>query len=121
MENLTLESLPKAFTKLIFEVSELKRLILELSIERPTETNCWLNLNELCDYLPDKPSKATVYSWVQKGLIPFHKGIGQRRLKFSKPEIDSWINSGRVKTKFELDLEAEEHLNKRISKKQNSP
>ena len=69
MENLTLETLPKAITQLSHEVSEIKRLLLERSNEKP-ETTSWFDLTELCNYLPDKPAKPTVYGWVQSGLIP---------------------------------------------------
>jgi len=49
-EGLTLETLPKAFTHLTNEVSEIKRLLLEKSNEQPTETDRWFDLNELCQY-----------------------------------------------------------------------
>ena len=57
MENLTLETLPKAFTQLTNEVGEIKRLLLAKSNEQPTETDRWFDLTELCNYHPDKPSK----------------------------------------------------------------
>ena len=69
-EGLTLETLPKAFAFLTNEVSEIKRLLLEKSNEQPTEADRWFDLNELCNYLPDKPAKATAYGWVHNGLIP---------------------------------------------------
>ena len=49
-EGLTLETLPKAFTRLTNEVCEIKRLLLEKSNEQPTETVRWFDLNELCKY-----------------------------------------------------------------------
>ena len=49
-EGLTLETLPKAFTHLTNEVSEIKRLLLEKSNEQPTEPDRWFDLNELCQY-----------------------------------------------------------------------
>lgn len=59
-EALSLETLPKAVSFLTVEVSEIKRLILEKSNEQRTEADRWFDLNELCNYHPDKPSKATV-------------------------------------------------------------
>ena len=54
----------------------------------------WLNINELCEYLPDKPSINTIYKWVSKNRIPFHKIPGHKRLRFLKEEIDHFIESG---------------------------
>ena len=60
--------------------------------EQPTETDRWFNLNELCEYHPDKPSKSTVYGWVNSGLIPVHKNGSYSR--FLKSEIDNWLRQG---------------------------
>jgi excisionase family DNA binding protein len=111
MEHLTLETLPKAFTHLTNEVSEIKRLLLEKSNEQPTETVRWFDLNELCNYHPDKPSKPTVYGWVNSGIIPVHKG--GKKLRFLKSEIDNWLKQGRKKTVAEIEAEAETYLNKK--------
>jgi len=111
MENLTLETLPKAFTSLTNEVSEIKRLLLEKRTEQPTEMDRWFDLTELCNYHPDKPSKPTVYGWVNAGIIPVHKG--GKKLRFLKSEIDSWLKQGRKKTLAETASEAEAYLNKK--------
>ena len=108
MDNLTLETLPKAFTHLTNEVSEIKRLLLEKSNEKQTETDRWFDLNELCIYHPDKPSKPTVYGWVNAGIIPVHKG--GKKLRFLKSEIDNWLRQGRKKTLAETASEAESYL-----------
>jgi len=110
-EGLTLETLPKAFTHLTNEVSEIKRLLLEKSNEQPTETDTWFDLNELCIYHPDKPSKPTVYGWVNAGTIPVHKG--GKKLRFLKSEIDNWLRQGRKKTLAETATEAETYLKKK--------
>lgn len=49
----------------------------------------WMNLNELCEYMPDRPSKPTVYGWVHAGKVPVHKG--GKKLRFLKSEIDNWM------------------------------
>jgi len=108
MENLTLETLPKAFVLLTNEVGEIKRLLLEKSNEQPTETDRWFDLNELCIYHPDKPSKPTVYGWVHSGLIPVHKG--GKKLRFLKSEIDNWLKQGRKKTLAETASEAAQYV-----------
>jgi excisionase family DNA binding protein len=105
---LTLETLPKAFTLLVKEVSEIKQLLLEKSIEQQTQTETWFDLKELCYYLPDKPSKNTVYGWVHSRKIPFHKG--EKKLRFLKSEIDEFLLQGKNKTLLELNNEAELYL-----------
>lgn len=110
-EDLTLETLPKAFTHLINEVREIKRLLLEKSNEQPTEPDRWFDLNELCQYHPDKPSKPTVYGWVHAGTIPVHK-VG-KKLSFLKSEIDNWLKQGRKKTLAETASEADQYLTKK--------
>lgn len=111
MEHLTLETLPKAFIEFTNEVNEKFRLLLEKRNEQPTETDRWFDLNELCIYHPDKPSKPTVYGWVHSGLIPVNKG--GKKLRFLKSEIDNWIKQGRKKTLAETASEAESYLKKK--------
>jgi len=111
METLTLETLPKAVTHLTNEVSEIKRLLLQKSNEQPTETDRWFNLTELCEYLPDKPKRATAYRWVSDSLIPVHKG--GKKLRFLKSEIDNWLKQGKKKTLAETDNEAEQYINRK--------
>jgi|APCry1669189204_1035204.scaffolds.fasta_scaffold28193_3 predicted DNA-binding transcriptional regulator AlpA len=63
----------------------------------------WMNLQELCDYLPDHPKPQTVYSWVSNKVIPVNKG--SKHLRFLKSEIDQWLKSGRRKTFAEMQAE----------------
>lgn len=72
------------------------------------ETDRWLDLNELCNYHPDKPSKATCYNWVHAGTIPVHKG--GKKLRFLKSEIDNWLMQGRKNTLAEIAGEADQYL-----------
>ena len=57
------------------------------------DSDQWFDLKELCEYLPDKPSKATIYSWIHNRTIPFHKGA--KKLRFLKSEIDIWLKDGK--------------------------
>ncbi|MCF8255752.1 MAG: helix-turn-helix domain-containing protein [Bacteroidia bacterium] len=106
--DLTFNDLPNAFYNLTNEVREIKMLLLEKSNEQPTETDRWFDLNELCIYHPDKPSKPTVYGWVNAGTIPVHKG--GKKLRFLKSEIDNWLKQGRKKTLAEASNEAEQYI-----------
>jgi excisionase family DNA binding protein len=76
--------------------------------EQPTETERWFDLNELCIYHPDHPSKPTVYGWVNAGIIPVHKG--GKKLRFLKSDIDNWLKQGRKKTVAEIANEADNYL-----------
>ncbi len=78
--------------------------------EQPTETDRWFDLNELCQYHPDKPTKPTVYGWVNARGIPVHKG--GKKLRFLKSEIDDWLKQGRKKTWAETAKEAENYLSR---------
>jgi hypothetical protein len=64
MENLTLETLPKAFALLTNEVSEIKRLLLEKEANNQLKPTVGLTSTNFANYHPDKPSKPTVYGWV---------------------------------------------------------
>lgn len=109
-QGLTLETLPKAFLQLTNEVSEIKRLLLEKSNpQQPTDR--WFDLNELCIYHPDKPSKPTVYGWVNAKSIPFYKR--GKKLYFLKSEIDLFLKEGRKKTLSETAKEAELYLKRK--------
>lgn len=108
--DLTFNELPNAVSYLKKEVSEIKRLLLERS-ENPPEPDRWFDLNELCQYHPDKPTKPTVYGWVNGGIIPVHKG--GKKLRFLKSEIDNWLKQGRKKTLAETAREAETYIKKK--------
>lgn len=106
MSDLTLEQLPKAFAEFLTEWQDAKQLLFEKSNKAQPETHVWFDLTELCEYLPDKPAKATAYGWVHESKIPYHKGAGQKKLRFLKSEIDNWLSLGRNKTFAEVTAEA---------------
>lgn len=87
--------------------NSIKKVLSTQQAEQPTETDRWFNLSELCIYHPDKPSKPTVYGWVNVGIIPVHKG--GKKLRFLKSEIDNWLRQGRKKTLAETASEAEQY------------
>jgi predicted DNA-binding transcriptional regulator AlpA len=100
MQEITFEQLPKAVTQLSNEVSEIKRLLLEKGNLQLTESDRWFDINELCNYLPDRPAKKTIYKWVSDRTIPYYKGT--KALRFFKPEIDTWLKEGKSETKQEI-------------------
>ena len=88
--------------------NSIKKVLNNQQAEQPTEIDRWFDLKELCIYHPDKPSKPTVYGWVNTGTIPVHKG--GKKLRFLKSEIDSWLRQGKKKTLAETASEAETYL-----------
>jgi excisionase family DNA binding protein len=92
----------------------IRKVLGSQKVEPPAETERWFDLNELCTYIPDKPSKPTVYGWVNAGSIPVHKG--GKKLRFLKSEIDSWLKQGRRKTLAEITSEAEANLKRKGGK-----
>lgn len=84
------DCLPKAVANLQTCVNEILKKIELLQLENEGSEK-WYNLKELCDYLPDKPAQQTVYEWVNKRIIPYHKR--GKKLFFLKSEIDKWMLS----------------------------
>src|SRR4051812_28870264 len=105
---LTFNDLPAAVSQLFNKVSDIEQLLIQKCIEPQTNADCWFDLNELCNYLPDKPAKATAYGWIHAGSLPCHKG--QKKLRFLKSEIDQWLLSGKKKTVSEIEAEAHSYL-----------
>lgn len=102
----TLEQLPKAVFKLFREIDDVKFLIKSIAEANEQSADRWMNVDQLIDYLPGKPSKQTVYCWVNSGTIPHHKP-SQGRLAFRKSEIDKWLGIERLV--YNNDLEEEEN------------
>jgi excisionase family DNA binding protein len=90
--------------------NSIKKVLSTQQAEQPTEPDRWFDLNELCIYHPDKPSKPTVYGWVNAGTVPVHKG--GKKLRFLKSEIDNWLRQGKKKTLAETASEADKYLTK---------
>jgi len=100
-ERIGFDQLPEAVATILQEVQSLKGMISgHLALLKPEEPKVWFNLGELCDYLPDKPSKQTVYTWVCYRQIPYHKT--GKKLSFLKSEIDAWLEKAAHATAQEI-------------------
>lgn len=75
----------------------------------------WLNIKQLCYYLPDKPARQTVYGWVSKRLIPYHKK--GKSLSFLKSEIDQWLKEGLQVTVTQLEKKIAKETDSFVAKK----
>lgn len=62
------------------------------SEQQPQLNDRWMSVEDLCEYLPFKPTKGWVYVKTYKGSkdkIPFRK-CG-KRLLFLQSEVDHWL------------------------------
>ena len=82
LETITFNDLPQAVAMLIKEVREFKELVKEININnansnvnniKAKESDRWMNLQEVHDYLPEKPNISTIYRWTSQRLIPHYK------------------------------------------------
>ena len=55
--------------------------------------NEYMDIQELIDFLPQKPAIQTVYGWVSNRLIPYKKVSG--KLYFKKDDIIQWLDNDR--------------------------
>ena len=103
--NITFEDLPKAMSWMMDKLNKLDSKIDSLNnIPQVRPADQWMNLKELCEYLPSQPAEQTVYGWTSCHQIPFHKR--GKRIMFLKSEIDAWLRDGKVKSEKDLENEA---------------
>jgi len=105
ISNQQLEALLDAKVKLILD-----------AISHPnskSDSDEWFDLKGLIAYLPSHPKAQTIYEWVHKGVVPYHKSPDTKMLYFLKSEINEFIKSGRRKTQSEKDDIVKKYLNKK--------
>jgi len=110
-KTISFEQLPQAVALLISEVQELKLFLKTNNSVHVEPSNIWFNVQELCEFLPDKPARQTVYGWIGQRLIPYHKK--GKKLQFLKSEIDAWLLGDKRQTDTELRAEAAEFIAKK--------
>lgn len=104
-KNITFEDLPKAMSWIMDKLNKLDSKLDSLNKEPQMQsTDRWMNLKELCEYLPSHPAEQTVYGWTSCHQIPFHKR--GKRIMFLKSEINEWLHNGKRKSQKELEEEA---------------
>lgn len=82
--------MPGALSYLIEKVESLEKTAQSL-LNRQGESCLphWMDVDELCNYIPSHPVKQTVYGWVSDKQIPHHKI--NKALVFLQSEIDDWM------------------------------
>ena len=89
IENLSFDRLPEAVSKLLREVDEMKSMLRAIADRDVLPEKQWMSVEDLILYLPGKPARQTIYTWVWKKVIPYHKAGA--KLQFLRSEIDTWI------------------------------
>jgi len=102
-EPISFNELPQAMAYLIQKVEKIESQLSNSNLEQPVSDK-WFNVQELCEFLPDKPARQTVYGWIGQRLIPYHKK--GKKLQFLKSEIDAWLLGDKRQTEAELRAEA---------------
>jgi excisionase family DNA binding protein len=106
---ISFNDMPQALAYLISKVDKLETLLnVSMSESYCPESDRWFNLQELCEYLPDRPARQTVYSWVGQRLIPYHKK--GKKLQFLKSEVDNWLKSDKRKSLAEIQAAAAQFI-----------
>lgn len=103
-ENITFNDMPQAMAWIVNKLTEIEKKFDGLQVVGNEPTSEWLNLAELCEYLPNHPAEQTVYGWTSKRLIPFHKN--GKSVLLLKSEIDDWLHKGKRKSDGELAADA---------------
>ena len=83
------EQLPEAVGKLMDDMAEVKAFLKDLSKQSFSKAPEWMSVEDLINYIPGHPAKQTIYCWVWRKAIPYHKAGA--KLQFLKSEIDAWL------------------------------
>lgn len=102
--NISFNDMPQALAYLIDKVEKIETLLGTQTATAVEPADRWFNLQELCDYLPDRPAKQTVYGWIGQHTIPFHKK--GKKLQFLKSEIDAWLLEDQRQTLVQVRAQA---------------
>lgn len=78
----------------------------------------WMDIDELREFLPGHPAKATVYSWTSKKTIPFYKK--DKSIYFNRAEIEAWLRSEPVRCDAELEAEALAYVERKKQERRKS-
>lgn len=116
---ISFDQLPAFVFELGRKVDDLTALLRLQSDRNSSVTDRWFSIEELSEYLPGKPAVTTLYGKVQRREIPFSRN--GKRLVFLQSDIDSWLQSGRVKTAAELTTVAEQYPSRQLRKGGRTP
>lgn len=117
-EEIKFEDMPRAISWVMNKLVEVDKKIDGINCQCATPIQAedkWLNLKDLCEYLPNHPAEQTVYGWTSAMKIPFYKN--GKHIRFLKSEIDEWLLKDKNKCDTELDDDVQKYIHsKRQSK-----
>ena len=111
MEAVTITNISPEELEALISNSIQRAIAAQQADEPAVAADKWMDIVELSQYLPDRPTIPTIYGYVHRRTIPFHKRM--KKLYFLKSEIDEWLRSGRRSTMEEMVRETEKHLRKK--------
>ena len=89
---ITFDTMPEVLSEILNRLGNLEQMVSNMGNATctPVVAERRFNVDELCEYLPTKPKKQTVYGWIsaKPPKIPFHK---KGELYFLQSEIDAWL------------------------------
>jgi excisionase family DNA binding protein len=105
MHQITFNDIPEILQKLYEKIESIEN---QLIFPQQQDKDSLLTIEELCDYLPGRPAKQTVYGWVNNRIIEFERH--GKRLYFRKSVIDAWLKNGRQKKNREIQTNAKRRV-----------
>lgn len=106
MESITFDQLPTAVNNLAFEISEIKRILLQKEAPTQPEPEKLLTVPEAAKFL--SLSVPTIYGKISRGELPFIKK--SKRVYFSNIELLDYLKTGRKKSPPEIEKETDHFL-----------
>lgn len=103
------DAMPKILADIAQRLEVMERKIDALQSVPREDADAWLNLKDLCNYLPNHPAEQTVYGWTSTHFIPYHKK--GKSIVFRKSEIDEWLRNDKRKSMGDLEKEAQAFVN----------
>lgn len=103
-DKISFNDIPEVLDYLVQQVDQIGSKLDQLSKPTKADEERWMDINEVCDYIPCHPAVGTVYKWTSARLIPFHKR--GKNVMFKKSEIDRWIQGESIRTKEDVKAEA---------------
>ena len=103
------DAMPKLLADIMDKLEVLEKKVDQLQTSSPETPDTWLNLKDLCKYLPNHPAEQTVYGWTSTHFIPYHKK--GKNVVFLKSEIDRWLTDGKKKSMRDIEEEAAAYVN----------
>lgn len=114
-DKVTHENLPQAVEYLINQIERLEEKFGQNSAEPSEESESYFSVDELSEYLPQRPAKQTIYGWTSNRIIPYHKK--GKNIYFLKSEIDAWLLGEGRKSTSEIALEAQRYVSSKTERR----